>query len=151
MEFVDDDGVQRSQQPARICRTAKKECLDRFRRDHHHATGGLQHPSLRALRRVAVPTDQVHSEPLAQKVQASMLIVDQGLERRDIKNGDARLLTVGRLGEQRQEGRLRLAGGGRRRDHDVPVVSEDFLNSLILDRPQFAPAFVADPAADFRM
>ena len=79
MQFVDDDGVQRSQKPARIRRAAKKKRLDRFWRDHHYAARLFQHSLLGALGRITMPANEADAHALAQKVQPPVLIVDQGL------------------------------------------------------------------------
>ena len=80
-----------------------------------------------------------------------MLVVDEGFQRRDIEDCDPAILPCSGRAEKRQEGRLRLSSGSRRRDEDVAAVTPNGRDSARLDFAQLRPALRTHPALDLRM
>src|ERR1700688_426927 len=92
-----------------------------------------------------MPLDYRNLHVFAEFLQTAELIVDEGLERTDIENREARGLPVRYRGQDRQKRRLGLSGSGRRGDQDVAVAVQHLHDGAGLDLSQFVPALVADP------
>ena len=91
------------------------ERFQRFRRDLQDARGLLHQLPLLRLRDVSVPAINSNSRLLAQLVQTPELVVDQCFKRCDIEHADTLRRFFIQQGQNRKEGRFRLAGRSRRR------------------------------------
>ena len=79
------------------------------------------------------------------------MVVDQRLQRADIKHGGTKLVAAGDLREHRQECCLCLACRCRGGNDDIGVVIDDSVYSVRLNSPKLRLALVPDPSTDGRM
>ena len=96
------------------------------------------------LGRVPVPAGDGDALFLAQLVQTPELVVDQRLERRDVQHAHRLRRVFVQQRQDREKGRLRLAGGGGGRQQHVLLCVEDGVSRGVLYRPQALPAGAVD-------
>ena len=104
----------------------------------------LHEPALVAVGHVPMPVPDGDVRLGAQIAQAEELVVDERLQRTDVDaaHGGRRILIE--QGDNGEEGRLRLAGGGGGRQQHVVVGMKDGLARGHLDGPQIFPAAAVD-------
>jgi len=102
-------------------------------RRQNRASGAGQEPALGGCGGVAVPPHHGQLQPFAELFQASELVVDQGLEWRDVEDRETVDRLVRNLGQHRQEGGLCLASCRGRGDQHVPLPLPDLQDGPGLD------------------
>src|SRR5258708_18216114 len=85
---------------------------------------------------------------LAQRVETSELVVDEGFERADIEDPKAGRAAAGPSREEGQERGFGLAARGRRGNDHISLALEDHRDRPLLDIPQFVPSLLPDPSPD---
>ena len=144
MDLVDHDEPQVAEQRRDLRVLVDHHGFQRFRGDLQDARRLAQEFPFPRLRHIAVPAVHVDAFLLAQLVQTSELVVDQGLQRRDIQHTDAlrRLLVQQR--QDREESGLGLPRRGRGGEQHVRIRVENGVARRVLHAAQALPAGTVD-------
>ena len=103
--------------------------------------GGLFHElSLAGPGRIPVPAGDRDRRFFAQLFQTAELVVDQGLERRDVEHSHCGGRIFIQQAQDREKSGLRLSGGRRCCQQHILVRVEDRVSRRVLYRPQCLPA-----------
>ena len=144
--LVNDDEAQIPEKGRDLHVLVDHQRFQGLRRDLQNAVR-LSEKLLR-LRHVPVPAVNGDARLLTELVQAPELVIDEGLEGRNIQDAHA----VGRLLVQKRQdgekGRLRLARGGGSREQYVFLRAENGLHRRVLDAAQHLPAGAVDIVLD---
>ena len=148
VNLVDDDEAQVAEQGGDLHVLVDEQRFQRLGGDLEDARRFPQQLPFPGLRCVAVPPRDADAGLLAQLVQPSELVVDEGLQRRDVKHPDGPRRFLVEQRQDGEEGGLGLAGGGGGGDQDVVVGAEDGLSGGVLHAPQRLPSGTVDVVLD---
>ncbi len=145
VDLVDDDEAQVDEQLLGRDLGRHQHDLERLGRGHQEIHRLLQKPPARALADVAVPQETVAADHLGVEAETLGLVVEQGLDGRDVQGPDRFAVSRMRdeIGQHREHRGLGLAARGRGQDHGVLAV-EDGVSRQVLDRAQRTPAEAGD-------
>ncbi len=144
VNLVDDHEPQITEELGDSGVLVEQHGLQGLRGDLQNAGGALHEPFLVALGHVAVPVPDGNVCLLAQVVEPEELVVDEGLQGADVDAAHGGRWVLRKEGNNGEEGRLRLAGGGRGGEEQVIVRAEDHLRRSHLDGPEALPAVAVD-------
>ena len=139
VEFVDHDRFDRAEQPGVVDTGRNQHRLEGFRGGQQQVRRfGLEPPPIGGAD-ISMPDRGPASDQPGQMGEARFEIVEQGLDRTDIKDGKPGPALLQHRREQRQHGGLCLAprGGG---EHQHVRARENGLDGPELHRPQVRPA-----------
>ena len=148
VNLVDDDEAQVAEQRRDFHVLVDEQRFQRLGGDLEDARRLPQQLPFPGLRCVSVPPRDTDAGLLAQFVQPSELVVDEGLQRSDVKHADRPRRFLVEQGQDGEEGGLRLAGCGGGGEQDVVVGAEDGLAGGVLHAPEGLPAGAVDEILD---
>ena len=111
MYFINDDEAQIAEKSRNDGMLPEQQCLERFRSDLENARRMLNEFTLSRLSNVSVPCPDGDAAFGAEIRQTLELIVDQRLERRDIKRADRSRRLFRKERQNREKGGFRFARG----------------------------------------
>ena len=150
MHFVDHDEAQVAEQPGNIGVAVQQQRFEGFRRDLENAGGVAEQSVLMGLRDIAVPVPDRNFRLPAEVVEPLELVVDERFQWTDVEGADRTGRILEEEGQNREEGRFRLAGGGGGGEQEVGVGVKDRVTCGDLDCAQRLPAVAVDELPDER-
>ena len=148
VQLIDHDEAQVGKKRARLGVLSQQQRLKRLGRDLKNPRGIFQQAALLRRRGVAMPAGDRNARLAAKGRNPLELIVDQGLERRNVKRPDACGRAFAQKRQNGKEGRLGLARGRRGADENVVVGLKKRLCRGVLNRTQRRPAAAVDVVLD---
>ena len=148
MDLIDDDEAQIAKEGGHVCVAVEKHGLERFGRNLKDTRWAAHESLLLSVGDVAVPMPDRDVAFGTDVVEAQELVVDEGLERRDVKTADGgrRLLLHER--DDGEEGCLRLTGGGGSAEQQVGVGAKEHVTGSRLYGAERVPAATVDVVAN---
>jgi hypothetical protein len=143
VHLVDHDGLQISEEPCVLDPGGDQHALQGLWRSQQEVGRLRRDPALLRLRNVAVRHRRSTAEPAGHSGQPRFQVVEQGLERTDVEDRESAPTPRLHPRQQRQDGGLGLAAGGRREQQRIRAV-EHGLDGRFLQPAQTGPAEVVD-------
>ena len=143
MHLVDHNNSQITEQLGFVHPLGDEHHLQGFGGGHQQLGRLLEELAAGGVVGVAMPHEAAQTHHFGVEPEALCLVVEQGLDRRDVKGANAIRGRLHHLGDGGEHGGFGLAAGRRRQDHRVGT-SQQRLAGLLLHRAQAAPAQPGD-------